>query len=214
MNLNIKKYDLDDVSLLEESNGNLSLKVWKPEDTSVVIGNSNNLDSSLNIKNILEDNVSVYKRPTGGEPVLLSTNVLIISISNGVNKEQKAKEVFKNYNSMIIDALESFNIHNLSQKGISDIAIGEKKILGSSMYRNKDKIFYHAVLNISESPELISRYLNNPGREPDYRKGRDHTEFVTSIEKSGYKIKSSELKNEIEKTFINNFRNKSIISIN
>ncbi len=56
------------------------------------------------------------------------------------------------------------------------------------MYLKDNQYFYHAVLNISEDPELFSKYLKHPGKEPDYRKGRTHTEFVTSLWKKGYQI--------------------------
>jgi lipoate-protein ligase A len=37
------------------------------------------------------------------------------------------------------------------------------------------------VLNVAESVECINKYIRHPKREPDYRKGRNHNEFVTSI---------------------------------
>ena len=87
----------------------------------------------------------------------------------------------KNYNYKIISVLESFGITNLGYKGISDITINDLKILGSSIYQNKHVVFYHAVLNVCESVSWIGRYLKHPVREPDYRKNRNHNDFVTSI---------------------------------
>jgi lipoate-protein ligase A len=79
-------------------------------------------------------------------------------------------------------------IENLNSKGISDLSIGDKKIMGSSMYLKGNDLFYHAVLNVSEEVSLISKYLKHPKKEPDYRKGRPHNEFVTSLHAEGYYI--------------------------
>jgi lipoate-protein ligase A len=68
------------------------------------------------------------------------------------------------------------------------VAIGDKKILGSSIYRRRKILFYHAVLNVSEPIETIERYIKHPTREPDYRNGRKHHEFVTSLHAEGYKL--------------------------
>ena len=47
-------------------------------------------------------------------------------------------------------------------RGISDIAIDDLKILGSALYQNKDVVFYHAVLNVGESTNLMESILNIP----------------------------------------------------
>ncbi|NLC49283.1 MAG: hypothetical protein GX762_02810, partial [Bacteroidales bacterium] len=89
---------------------------------------------------------------------------------------------------------------NFSTKGISDIAMGEKKIMGSSMYRGKGKLFYHAVLNFDEPSTTFQKYLKHPSNEPDYRKGRMHHEFVTSLTETGYAESIYHLKEEIAKS--------------
>ena len=96
-------------------------------------------------------------------------------------------------NDKIMNALSGLGVQNLSMKGISDISIGNKKILGSSIYLRKNTLFYHAVLNISESVDVISKYLKHPTKEPDYRKGRSHKEFVTSLLSEGYTLSAKQL---------------------
>ena len=88
----------------------------------------------------------------------------------------------------MLDVLSDLGVKNYGMKGISDITIGDRKILGSSMHRREKRLVYHAVLNISEDPGIFERYLKHPGREPDYRQRRKHGEFVTSLKKEGYNI--------------------------
>jgi lipoate-protein ligase A len=101
---------------------------------------------------------------------------------------------FNAYNEKIIRALRGLGIKNLSANGISDICIGNQKILGSSIYRNKDRVFYHGVLNRAESVDVIERYLKHPLREPGYRDGRRHKDFVTSLSQQGYRFTGEEIR--------------------
>ena len=186
--IQVREYDLPDSQLYRDKPDNISVKIWVPEETCIVLGRSNNADDSLIQDNIIKDSILVYKRPSGGETVLLSKNTLIISIAINQQQFKGGKKYFSTINNAIIEVLKDFNINNLKFKGISDIAIGDMKILGSALYQNKNTVFYHAVLNIAESPELFSKYLKHPQREPDYREGRKHTEFVTSLKSEGYVI--------------------------
>jgi len=95
--------------------------------------------------------------------------------------------MFAMVNGEIIRALGRLGIAGLSLKGISDIALGDRKVAGSSIYRNRNMVFFHAVLNVAEHPMLLGRYLLHPRREPTYRMKRPHDRFVTSLVEQGYK---------------------------
>ena len=151
---------------------------------------------------IEHDNIKVYKRPSGGEAVVLTPKTIVISAVSIYQNLTSPREFFKLYNNRIIDGLNSLGIKELYYKGISDISIKEKKILGSSIYRTKDKIFYQAVLNISQEADLFERYLKHPKKEPDYRKGRNHNDFVTSIYAEGYIIDPISIIQKLKPYFI------------
>ncbi len=199
--IKLRKYDLPDSYLFENNIGTADIIVWEPNETCIVLGRSNNSDDSLYLDNIINDNIPVYKRPSGGETVLLSNKMLVISIAIKQTDFKSGKSFFKDYNNKIISALESLGIQDLRFKGISDITINDLKILGSAIYQNNLVVFYHAVLNVSESTSLIEKYLKHPKREPDYRKNRNHKEFITSLANEKYNISINELKKAVEKEF-------------
>lgn len=196
LEIEVKKYYLPDARILENDN-EFDYSVWRPDKTYVVLGRANNVAAALVTNNILEDNVEVLKRPSGGETVILTPNMLVYSAKMRFDKTTDTKATFSKINTSLIKHLVSIGIENLHSKGISDLSIGVKKIAGSSMYLQKDIIFYHAVLNISESPSLISRYLKHPSKEPDYREGRSHDDFVTSLKSEGYDVEPNLLFDKI-----------------
>ena len=180
-----ESYPLPDSILIDPDTGDTAFMVWKPAETCIVLGSSNKAETAVHIEKAEADGINIYKRPSGGQTVILTTATLVVSIRFFSESLDNPRTYFRKINRLIIAGLATIGISNLSEKGISDIAIGNRKILGSSIYRKKNMVLYHAVLNVSESPEKISKYLKHPVREPEYRAGRDHGDFVTSLLQSG-----------------------------
>lgn len=199
MGVEVLPYTLPDAVLYEEE-GSLPAMIWQPHEQLLVLGASNKPEQSLYTDYVIRDQIPVYKRPSGGESVILTPNTLVISIRTQEAHRVHPHAYFKKINAYLIDQLQKVGVKGLHYRGISDIAIGNKKILGSSIYRKKGIVFYHAVLNVAESVEVISRYLKHPTREPDYRKGRDHRSFVTSLKEAGYPLDPAELSRLIQPT--------------
>ncbi|MBP6453724.1 hypothetical protein SDC9_31170 [bioreactor metagenome] len=196
-------YSLPDADILLPDNSN-RYKIWVPDRIYIVLGRSNNVENALIKENVLQDDLIVMQRPSGGETVILTPSTLVFSIKFPLLKRVDPQILFKTINNSLIEEFISAGVEGVYSKGISDLSIENQKIMGSSMYLKDNQYFYHAVLNISEDPALFSRYLKHPGKEPDYRKGRSHSEFVTSLWKKGYIInedKSIEIiRRAIEKT--------------
>lgn len=197
----LKKYDLPDVDLLRGDTFSFRFMVWIPASICVVLGQSNDTEVSLQEENILKDNIPVYKRPSGGEAVVLSPRMVVVSVLKRGDKFRAPGYYFNVYNEQIIDVLRGLGVKELKAEGISDICIRDKKILGSSIYRNKDLVFYHAVLNVLEPGSLLERYLKYPRREPRYREGRGHEEFVTSLSREGYVFTVEEIRQALSTLF-------------
>lgn len=195
----IEKYNLPDINILN-SEKNFDFYVGQPVFSAIVFGKSNTVQDSLHEDESLYSQIKILKRDSGGECVILTSNMLVFSVKISSVNYSNPKQFFASINQLLIKNLGDLGILNLNSKGISDISIGEKKIMGSSIYRKQETMFYHAVLNVSEEISLISHYLKHPKKEPDYRKGRSHDEFVTSIVKEGYEIDINLIKHTLIKT--------------
>ncbi len=194
------EYNLPDAVLLEKknNNGHHRYLAWIPDRTIVVIGNGSDPETELHLDRIVSDSIPVYRRDTGGCAVLLAPNMYVCSFALYGEGLKDTVGYFKKFNAIVIDALSTLGIDNLSHRGISDIAIDDRKIAGTALYRNKDVIFYHAILNVACDVNLIERYLKPPPRMPDYRRGRYHKDFVTSLEELGHKITFNDFESALE----------------
>ena len=199
----VHKYCLPDMHLFEnQSNQYLT---WIPNKTYIVLGASNNPEDSLHIENVKNDKITVLKRPSGGQTVMLTPNNLVISAVFFDRKTTHPNAVFSEINNLIISGLEDLGMKNVHMKGISDIAIDDKKIAGSAIYRNKDGLLYHAVLNLGETSDTFEKYLKHPTKEPDYRNGRSHSEFVTSLREKGCLNSFRHIKNVVSLSLKSSF---------
>lgn len=184
----IRQYDLQDSELLQKASNPFGVSVFIPESTAIVLGRGSDAGRAVNWDQLESDPVPVYRRPSGGESVVISSNTLVIGIVKSGEILRNPSVYFETYNNLIVRILQGLGVSKLKKRGFSDICIGEKKILGSSIYRTGDKVFYHAVLNVSEDVGTIEKYLQHPPREPEYRQKRSHSDFVTSLSAEGYPI--------------------------
>jgi lipoate-protein ligase A len=197
-----EKYNLPDIDLLDQDQINLQYFLWQPDRTYIVLGKSNDPESSLHLDLAQNDKVSITKRPSGGESVILSDKTLVIAFVSENDEYNKPLDFFRKSNLKIMKALEKWpGVKDLHQRGISDISVNNIKIAGSAIYRNQDKLFYHCVLNVSEDISLFERYLKHPKREPDYRQGRSHSNFATNLQQLGYEINISDLIRHFDQEF-------------
>lgn len=180
-------YGLPDAEMLQAGRPYAFL-VWQPARTWIVIGRGNKAADSVHLELARSDGVPVAQRPSGGEAVILTPRTLVVSAVRNTAAQHPSRHYFHSYNQAVIGALAGLGVRDLALKGISDIALGDRKIAGSSIYRNRERIFYHAVLNVAEDTALMERYLRPPRRQPDYRLGRSHAEFVTSLTAAGYPL--------------------------
>ncbi len=199
--IEVLAYNLPDSQLIDPLAEESDWHFWIPDRVYLVLGQSNRASRSLKTDLVIADEVPVLKRPSGGESVILSPKTLVISARLISDKLENPKVYFEKINGAIIKGLQNLGISEVGYRGISDITIGNKKILGSSIYKKKQIVFYHAVLNISEDISLISKYLQHPPKEPDYRKGRNHNDFVTSIHQAGYQLEANKLIEELGERF-------------
>ena len=191
----VEKYNLPDNRLF--AGQKQEILVWQPDKTYIILGQRDNIEDAVEIEAVKAENATIMKRPSGGHSVVITPKTLIVSMISHEHELTAIKSFFHDCNMKIIIALQKQNVEGLSIQGISDIVLNGKKIVGSSMYKGKDFLFFHAVINLAENVNYIAKFLKHPKTEPEYRKNRKHEEFITSIAAQGYIIDIEKLKGDI-----------------
>jgi len=99
----------------------------------------------------------------------------------------------------MIERLAEVGVPEVRCQGVSDLAVGDRKIGGSCIYRTKGLLLYGTTLLVDPELSLLKRYLPHPPREPEYRRGRSHAEFVTSLAELGLPADVEKLRLGLEK---------------
>ncbi|HWI51415.1 MAG TPA: hypothetical protein VNT01_04660 [Symbiobacteriaceae bacterium] len=159
--------------------------LWEPGQVECVLGAgtpADDIDQAL----CAVSGVPVYRRKGGGGAVVLAPGDLVITAAYDASRKQFASQWINPIAEAILRAVEGLGVKGARVRGLGDVAIGERKILGSSLYANRRVALYQGSLLVDPDLSLIPIYLPHPSKEPDYRRGRDHLNFVTSLARAGY----------------------------
>jgi lipoate-protein ligase A len=113
--------------------------------------------------------------------VVLDPGNLIVSVALPLEGIGRINSAFAAISDWLIDALAACDVPGVVQRGVSDLAIGERKIGGSCIHRTRGLVYYSTTLLIEPNLDLVDRYLIHPPREPNYRRGRSHRKFMGSL---------------------------------
>ena len=159
------------------------LSTWVPKSSLVVLGSSNKADIEVKELACEEDGVPILKRYGGGGTVVLHSGCVVVSLGIWVSQFYYNDRYFRKINDAVIHTLaaEWREFSGLTQDGLSDLTFGERKIAGTSLFRSRNYLLYQASILVDARVDLMERYLKHPSREPDYRAGKSHRNFVAGL---------------------------------
>jgi lipoate-protein ligase A len=176
----------DDLVEQARATGRALCRVYRPQETCVVLGRGGSEERELRRAAIDADGVPVYRRPGGGGAVVLDDGNLVVVLALPLPGLGAVTAAFRLASDLVIGALTACGVPDVEQRGVSDLALGDRKLGGSCLRRERGLVHYATTLLVDPRLELMDRYLQHPPREPEYRKGRPHSDFVTSLTSAGY----------------------------
>lgn len=176
--------DLDwDEDLMDASrrDGMPRARVYRPSRVAVVLGRGSSPELEVNVEIAQSDGIPLLRRRGGGCSVVLDTGNVVAACVLPLPGLGGTLRAFGTISAWIIEALEQAGVPDVRQAGISDLALGDRKIGGACIYRTKGLLYYTTTLLFQPDIDLVERYLKPPPREPDYRAGRTHRAFMGSL---------------------------------
>lgn len=169
---------------LVRSSGKPLMRIFRAEGTRVVLGHGSRIKQEIHIDRIRTDGIHLERRSSGGCAVVVDEGNVIVSVTLPVEGLGETKKWFQRSAQWLAHGLNRVGIENVGVKGISDIVIGDRKIAGTAVHRAKGIFTFGASLLVTADLTLLERYLTHPPREPEYRAGRSHLDFVTSLQQA------------------------------
>ncbi len=175
-------------------------RIYRPRHVAVVLGRGSQPEFEVDIEAVQNDRVPLLKRRGGGCSVVIDTGNVIVSAALPLPGFGGITRAFSRISEWVIDALDRAGIHGVFQAGISDLVLGDRKIGGACIYRTRGLLYYSTTLLFQPNLDLVERYLSHPPREPAYRGGRTHREFMASLASSAWPVDVETFTEEIGET--------------
>jgi lipoate-protein ligase A len=175
-------YELDDDLIAAvQAGGQARARAIRCPLRALVLGRGSRPEIELVLDAVQADAVPVLRRAGGGCAVLIDPGNLILSLVLPLPGLGRSKEAFAAISSWIAGGLAALGVSGVAQRGHSDLTLGERKVGGACIHRSRDLLYYSTTLLLTPDVAGMQRYLRHPPREPDYRRGRSHRDFVGAI---------------------------------
>jgi lipoate-protein ligase A len=164
--------------------GTHQLRFWWGGPPAVVMGFSERAEQVADIAACARHGVSLLKRCTGGGTVLQTGGVLNYSLITPAPDRLDLKAGFRQGTDVVCAILSAFGIIG-AQRGTSDVAVEDRKISGNAQARRWRALLVHGTLLVDFDSDLAEKVLLHPLREPEYRRGRSHRDFLVTLRALG-----------------------------
>jgi lipoate-protein ligase A len=183
------------LDLCEEGLASEIIRTWEPSEHFVVLGYANKVTVEVHQEFCEFSGIPILRRCTGGGAVLQGPGVLNYSLilraeGDLHNIPSTNKFILKRHQAALAAMLKA----PVEIQGDTDLAIGSLKFSGNSQRRKKNFLLFHGSILLHLDIELVEKALPFPSRQPDYRFGRSHSDFLLNL-----KIPSELVKNTLRK---------------
>lgn len=166
------------------------LRLWESPEVAVVMGRSSQVASEVHQPFCQQRGFAVLRRTSGGASVVIGPGCLMYTVILSL-VEQPQLGIIGNAHryvlGRVVQALQPL-CPEISHQGISDVTLGTHKVSGNSLQIKRKVLIYHGTLLYDFPLDLMPKCLNFAPRQPEYRSGRGHREFVANLPLSRLQI--------------------------
>ena len=159
------------------------LRVWEPSRHFIVLGYANKARAEVDLEACEARGVPVLRRASGGGAVLQGPGCLNYSLILP-NDRSEFESISGSYRFILEhhrQFIEPLLGMPVQVQGISDLAVDGQKFSGNAQNRKRRFILFHGTLLLDLDLGLVEACLRMPSKQPQYRKGRTHREFLLNI---------------------------------
>jgi lipoate-protein ligase A len=152
---------------------------------AVVLGSSSRVAEEVDLDACRAAGVAVLRRPSGGLSVVLGPGCLMWAV---VIPCPEPTPTIAAIHDAVLDplcaALQAGG-KDVVRRGSSDLVIRAddslRKVSGNALRVSRGVVLYHGTLLDEFDLDLVGRVLRHPPREPGYRGGRTHADFLANL---------------------------------
>ncbi len=170
---------------LEESGEGETLSLWESPQPAVVISRSASIAAEVREDACRADGVPITRRISGGGAVVVGRGCLNYALVLSLDAHPELREVAQSYRAILGRIVDALAVPGLTICEPGDLAVHDRKVSGNAQRRGRTALLHHGTFLYDFDVGLIERYLREPSRQPPYRRGRRHRDFVANVPLSG-----------------------------
>ncbi len=159
------------------------LRIWEPQQLAVVMGRSGQVNKETLPDACKNDHIPVIRRSSGGGTILAGPGCLMYALILNHEIHPDSQEIQSCHDFVLNQMIQILKTLHLDCQvlGTSDLVTENRKISGNSLRRKQNETLYHGTFLCHFDLPLMTQYLTVPDRIPEYRKTREHLEFVKNM---------------------------------
>ncbi len=173
------------------------LRIWEAPQWGVVMGSGGKIGEEVNLGVCESLGIPVGRRSSGGGTVVLGPGCLCFTLILSLEIRPYLAGIQDSY-VWILGQLQKALEDSIKVQldGFSDLQMEGQKFSGNAQQRKKRFLLHHGTLLYGMDLGKVEQLLPHPPREPGYREGRIHREFVLNLNFS-----RDQLTNRLQTTF-------------
>lgn len=160
------------------------LAFWEAEEIFVVLGYGKKIAAEVYEEECLRRNIPILRRTSGGGTVLQGPGCLNYTVVLPIASNLDLGSI-SGANRFIMEKTLTALVANvkgeLRIQGHTDLTLDGLKFSGNAQRRKRRCLLFHGSFLLNFDLDLISRTLRAPEQQPEYRKHRPHSEFITNL---------------------------------
>lgn len=160
-----------------------TLRLWAFDSPVVVIGRGSKVAVEVNQPFCQTARIPVLRRCSGGAAIVAGPGCLMYSVVLSLMRRPELRRVDAAHAWVMtrLSAALRHQVPDVSWQGTCDLTFAGRKFSGNSLRIARDHLLYHGTILHAADLDRIARCLLTPPRQPDYRGGRPHAEFITNV---------------------------------
>ena len=170
------------------------LRFWEPREHFVVLGYANRAGQEVNVNACRSRRMPILRRCTGGGTVLQGPGCLNYSLVLPIDSSTELQTITGTNCSIMSrhrEALTSLLNAPVAVKGFTDLALEDLKFSGNAQRRKRECLLFHGTFLLGFDIAMVEELLLSPSRQPEYRRNRSHSSFLTHLDVPGASIKAA-----------------------
>jgi lipoate-protein ligase A len=176
-----------DMELLAECerDGHPRFRTWRVATEAVVCGIGQKPEVEADLDYCAASAIAVLRRRSGGGTVVIGPGTLQYTFAVPYSLAAELEDIQESKrwcNERLAEALAaSGHRTQVTTHCWGDLLLGDRKVAGVALRRRRTAMMLHGTLLESADLERIGRALRHPSREPGYRRGRTHADFLANL---------------------------------